>query len=120
MRRAVWTQMLVYGLLIAGAVFVAYPFFYMVMNSLKPGPEILNAPNSLPSRITFSGYVDVFARLDMLRLFRNSLIVSVSVTLLNTVLSALAAYAVAKIPCNRSRGVETQQVASPFLVDSSA
>jgi multiple sugar transport system permease protein len=97
-RRSIWTRTLVYGLLVVGAFFVAYPFFYMVMNSVKPGPEILNAPNSLPSRITLSGYIDVFTRLDMLRLFRNSLIISVSVTLLNTFLSALAAYAVAKIP----------------------
>ena len=92
------SQVLIYGLLVFGAVFVAYPFFYMVMNSVKPGPEILNAPNSLPSRVTFSGYVDVFEQLHMLRLFRNSIIVSGSITILNTLLSALAAYAVAKIP----------------------
>ncbi len=98
MKSASWSQIVVYALLVAGAVFVAYPFFYMVMNSVKPGPEILNAPNSLPSRVTFSGYVDVFERLHMFRLFRNSIIVSGSITLLNTVLSALAAYAVAKIP----------------------
>ena len=92
------SHLLIYGLLVFGAVFVAYPFFYMVMNSVKPGPEILNAPNSLPSRVTFSGYVDVFEELHMLRLFRNSIIVSGSITILNTLLSALAAYAVAKIP----------------------
>ena len=92
------SQVFIYGLLVFGAVFVAYPFFYMVMNSVKPGPEILNAPNSLPSRVTFSGYVDVFRELHMLRLFRNSIIVSGSITILNTFLSALAAYAVAKIP----------------------
>ena len=88
----------VYLLLTLGAVFVLYPFFYMVMNSVKPGPEILNQPTHLPSRITFSGYLDVFQRLNMFRLFANSLFISLSVTLLNTTLSALAAYAVAKIP----------------------
>ena len=98
MKRVSGSQLLIYGLLVFGAVFVAYPFFYMVMNSVKPGPEILNSPNSLPSRVTWSGYVDVFEQLHMLRLFRNSIIVSGSITILNTFLSALAAYAVAKIP----------------------
>lgn len=88
----------IYLLLIFGAVVVLYPFFYMVMNSIKPGPEILHSPNQLPSQITFSGYEGAFSRLNMLLLFRNSLIIAVSITLLNTFLSALAAYAIAKIP----------------------
>jgi multiple sugar transport system permease protein len=88
----------IYGLLVFGAIVVIYPFFYMVMNSLKPGPEILHAPNSLPTQLTISGYQGAFDRLNMFLLFRNSLIIAVSVTVLNTFLSALAAYAIAKIP----------------------
>jgi multiple sugar transport system permease protein len=91
-------KLLPYILLSIGALAVLYPFFYMVMNSVKPGPEILHSPNSLPSQITFSGYQGVFARLDVLRLFRNSLILAVSITFLNTLLSAMAAFAIAKIP----------------------
>jgi multiple sugar transport system permease protein len=87
-----------YALLILGAIVVVYPFFYLMMNSIKPGPEILHAPNSLPSQITFSGYTGAFEYLNMLLLYRNSLIVAVTVTALNTLLSALAAYAISKIP----------------------
>jgi multiple sugar transport system permease protein len=88
----------VYLLLILGGIVVFYPLFYMVMNSVKTGPEILHAPTALPKQITFSGYAAVFQRLNMLLLYRNSLILAVSITLLNTFLSALAAYAIAKIP----------------------
>lgn len=87
-----------YGLLLLGAVFLFYPFFYMLMNSVKPGPEILHSPTSLPTQITFSGYTGVFEELNMARLYRNSLILAVTITVLNTLLSALAAYAIAKIP----------------------
>ncbi|MCX6046735.1 MAG: carbohydrate ABC transporter permease [Chloroflexi bacterium] len=97
-RRFTWTTALVYILLILGALVVLYPFFYMIMNSFKPGPEILNSPTRLPSRLTLSGYAGVFATLNMWRLFRNSLILASSITILNTGLSALAAYAIAKIP----------------------
>ncbi len=97
-RRVKWSMVLVYAVLLIGAIFVLYPFLYMVMNSVKPGREILHAPTSLPSEITFSGYTGVFERLNMALLFRNSLILAGSVTFLNTLLSALAAYAIAKIP----------------------
>ncbi|MBX3015281.1 MAG: carbohydrate ABC transporter permease [Caldilineaceae bacterium] len=96
--RFTWTHLLIYLLLILGALIVAYPFFYMVMNSVKFGSEILHAPTRLPSELTASGYRGVFEKLNMLLLIRNSLILAVSITLLNTGLSALAAYAVAKIP----------------------
>jgi multiple sugar transport system permease protein len=97
-KRFTWSMVVIYALLILGGIVVFYPFFYMLMNSVKTGPEILHSPTSLPRQITFSGYQGVFERLNMVLLFRNSLILAVSVTLLNTFLSALAAYAVAKIP----------------------
>jgi multiple sugar transport system permease protein len=97
-RRLRWSAILPYVILSLGALIVLYPFFYMLMNSIKPGREILHAPNALPSEITFSGYTGVFQRLPVLLLFRNSLILAVSTTVVSTILSALAAYAIAKIP----------------------
>ena len=97
-RRSLGGQVLLYAALLLGALVLVYPFFYMLMNSVKPGPEILHLPNNLPSRITFSGYQGVFEQLNMVRLFRNSLILALSITFLNTFLSALDAYAIAKIP----------------------
>jgi multiple sugar transport system permease protein len=52
-RRLRRDNLLAYVLLSLGALVVLYPFFYMVMNSVKPGPEILHSPNALPSQITF-------------------------------------------------------------------
>jgi multiple sugar transport system permease protein len=97
-KKMTWSSAIVYLLLVLGALIVLYPFFYMVMNSFKFGPEILHSPTRLPTQITLSGYVGVFEELNMLLLYRNSLILAVSITLLNTILCALAAYAIAKIP----------------------
>ncbi len=96
-RRFQWGTAVPYILLTLGALVVLYPFFYMIMNSVKPGREILHSPNALPTELTLSGYTGVFQRLPVLLLLRNSLILALSVTLLNTALSALAAYAIAKI-----------------------
>jgi multiple sugar transport system permease protein len=93
-----WSVVIIYLLLLLGALIVLYPFIYMVMNSFKFGPEILHSPTRLPSVLTLTGYQEVFKTLNMLLLFKNSLILAVSITFLNTFLSALAAYAIAKIP----------------------
>ncbi len=92
-----WVETISGVLLLLGSVVVLYPFFYMVMNSVKPGREIIHSPLALPSEVTFSGYINVIEHLDIPRLFRNSLILAVSITLINTSLSALASYALANI-----------------------
>jgi|AMZC01.1.fsa_nt_AMZC01002350.1_3 multiple sugar transport system permease protein len=90
---------LTYAILIVGAIVVVYPFAYMVANSFKTGREIMHAPRQLiPSEPTLRGYEGVFEELNVLLLFRNTLIVAVAVTLENVFLSALAGYAFAKIP----------------------
>lgn len=93
-----FSQVANYLILIGGAIFVIYPFVYMVMNSFKTGAEIMNAPTSLPNKPTLIGYTGVFEKLNVGRLFANSLFLSGTVTLLNTTLSAVGAYAFAKIP----------------------
>lgn len=104
-KKFTWKTLIIYLLLVLGALVVLYPFAYMVMNSFKFGPEILHSPTRLPTRLTLSGYLGVFQTLNILLLFKNSLILAVSITFLNTFLSALAAYAIAKIPFPGSKQI---------------
>ena len=97
-KKFTWGTAIIYLLLVLGALVVLYPFAYMVMNSFKFGPEILNSPTRLPTKLTLTGFQGVFEDLNMLLLFKNSLILAVSITFLNTFLSAMAGYAIAKIP----------------------
>jgi multiple sugar transport system permease protein len=97
-KKFTWGSAIIYLLLVLGALVVLYPFAYMVMNSFKFGPEILNSPTRLPTKLTLTGFQGVFQDLNMLLLFKNSLILAVSITFLNTFLSAMAGYAIAKIP----------------------
>jgi multiple sugar transport system permease protein len=97
-RRISYSLILTYVVLTLGAVTVMYPFFFMVNNSFKAGREILHSPGALPTHVTLAGYTGVFDELNVLLLFKNSLILAVSITALNALLSALAGYAFAKIP----------------------
>jgi len=97
-RRIPISLVLSYIFLTIGAVAVIYPFFFMVNNSFKAGREILHNPGALPTEITLTGYRGVFNELDVLLLFKNTMILAVSITVLNVLLSAMAGYAFAKIP----------------------
>ena len=114
-KKFTWGTAIIYLLLILGALVVLYPFAYMVMNSFKFGPEILNSPTRLPTKLTLTGFQGVFQDLNMLLLFKNSLILAVSITFLNTFLSAMAGYAIAKIPFPGSKQIFSFMLATMMI-----
>ncbi|AHK18693.1 putative permease [Yersinia pseudotuberculosis] len=90
-------NLLIYSLLVIISLIVLYPFFFMIMNSFKTGSEIINAPNALPKNFSFNGYIQAFYSLNLGRIFLNTLFISVTVTFVNTLLSAMVAYAIVKM-----------------------
>ncbi|MDR3473403.1 MAG: carbohydrate ABC transporter permease [Devosia sp.] len=88
------------GLVIALALFVALmPFVILILNSLRPADEFLaDQAGLIPARITFEHYLAVFdPGGDTLRYVLNSLIITVSSTVIAVALGALAAYALARL-----------------------
>lgn len=96
---------------------VILPFVTMLLNSVKPGNEILNAPLSFPSRIVWDGYIGVFTSLNIGRLFLNTVFVAGSVMVLNVFLSICVAYAIVK--CNiRGRNIWLAVILSTMMLPS--
>ncbi|MGF1682736.1 carbohydrate ABC transporter permease [Photobacterium minamisatsumaniensis] len=87
---------LIYIGLFVASLIVLYPFFFMIINSFKSGSEIMHSPNSLPTSWSMKGYTEVFDSVNLWRIFFNTIFVSVSVMVLNCLLSAMVAYAIAK------------------------
>lgn len=78
-------------------IFIAYmfPFLMVVINSLKQKRDIIKSPFSWLFTIkglSFDNFVKAFTQMDFLNAFKNSLIVTVSSTLLVTLFSAMLAY----------------------------
>lgn len=78
-------------------VFMAYmfPFLMVVINSLKQKRDIIKSPFSWLFTIkglSFDNFVKAFVQMDFLNAFKNSLIVTVSATILVTFLAAMLAY----------------------------
>ena len=91
------SKILIYLILSLFSVVVIVPFLFMIINSFKPGTEIMHYPLSLPKDWTLSGYIKVFETLDIMTLFKNSLIIAASVTALNVLLDSMVAYALSKL-----------------------
>lgn len=89
-------KLIIFIVLILCAIVVMYPFFYMVMNSFKTGPEIQHHPMALPKEISFRGYTEMVKVLNVPRLFFNTVIVAGSLTVLNTLFAAMVGYGIVK------------------------
>ncbi|MFT8322164.1 MAG: carbohydrate ABC transporter permease [Bacillus sp. (in: firmicutes)] len=68
------------------------PFYYVISNSLKPFAEILTNTSALPSVLKFENYVNAFEKLDFLKVFTNSLIITIASNLVLVVFCSMAAY----------------------------
>ena len=87
-----------YLVVILGGVAMVMPFLDMVMSSFKgPGEYGVIPYKLLPSSFNLDNYREAFSQLELLRLFRNSVIVTVSVTISVLVTSSMAGYALAKL-----------------------
>ena len=87
-----------YLVVILGGVAMVMPFLDMVMSSFKGAGEYGVIPYKLlPESLNLDNYREAFSQLELPRLFRNSVIVTVSVTVSVLITSALAGYALAKL-----------------------
>jgi multiple sugar transport system permease protein len=94
-----WGRLTLHFILIIGAFFMVLPFLVMVSTSLKSQADILREfpPRLIPSTLMFSNYSTALTALPFDRFYLNSLIVSVSVTILQLFFSSLAAFAFARL-----------------------
>ena len=87
-----------YAFLILMAVVVLFPFYWMIISSLKTLEEYrLNVPTFFPHKIMLSNYADAFTTASLGRLFYNTMIVGVVSTLLSLVITVLSAFAFARL-----------------------
>lgn len=99
--RARWMippRALLHTLLIVLALTMLFPFFWTVSASLKGNEAVLAMPPELvPSHPHWENYSEIFQALPMGRFFLNSVIVAISVTLLQLLTCSMAAYVFARM-----------------------
>jgi multiple sugar transport system permease protein len=91
-------RVLLYVVLVAGAMLALFPMFWMVSASLMPtGEASMYPPRVLPTRVTLDHYTALFTRLNLGRYLLNSALISVVVTVLSLAINSMAGYAFAKL-----------------------
>src|SRR5262249_21369493 len=94
-----WNRMILHFFLIIGAIIMVTPFVAMLSTSLKTQKELLTEfpPKLIPDTLAFSNYSTAWNSLPFDRFYINSLISAGSVTILDSFLSSLAAFAFARL-----------------------
>lgn len=94
-----WLKALLYVLLTLYAIVTLIPFLWALSASFKPLAEIVGGkPNFLPKNFTLDNYKQIFLQEPLFwRWLFNSVVIAVSVTLLNLLLNSMAGYALARL-----------------------
>ena len=91
-------QVLLYLFLITMAVIIIFPFYWMLISSVKSLTEYQRAvPTLFPEKILLSNYMEAFKQAKLGRLFLNTLYVGLVSTLLSLVITVLSAFAFARL-----------------------
>jgi len=87
-----------YAFLMIMALIVLFPFYWMIISSLKTLEEYrLSVPTFWPQIVMVSNYAEAFTTASLGRLFYNTMIVGVISTLLSLVITVLSAFAFARL-----------------------
>lgn len=89
---------LTYAFMLIMALIVLFPFYWMIISSLKSLDEYkMSVPTFWPQKIMFSNYAEAFKTAHLGRLFLNTLYVGVVSTLLSLIITVLSAFAFARL-----------------------
>ena len=87
-----------YAFLVSMALIVLFPFYWMIISSLKSLNEYnLPVPTLFPKKILLSNYAMAFGTANLGRLFLNTVYVGLVSTLLSLVITVLSAFAFARL-----------------------
>ena len=90
--------LVLHALLIVGAVLMAMPFLWMILSSFKNYAQLYQVPPSwIPNPITFDAYTKVWDAIPMASGYFNSLLITITILIVNLLTCSMAAYAFARI-----------------------
>ena len=94
----VLVQIALYAFLIIMALIVLFPFYWMIISSLKTLDEYrLSVPTFWPKTVVWRNYIDAFNPANLKTLFFNTMYVGIVSTILSLVITVLTAFAFARL-----------------------
>lgn len=94
----VLSTILLYVIIVGLALIVIFPFYFMIITSLKQNTEILSSQQTLfPQIVMWTNYVYVFQVFDFLTYMKNTVIVAIFSTLGTLITTIFSAFAFARL-----------------------
>ncbi|WP_313641480.1 carbohydrate ABC transporter permease [Paenibacillus sp.] len=88
-----WPELIVsYSVMTFTVLVSIFPIVWILLSSFKSNKEILNDPFSLPKKIDFQAYMDVFTLYNFLGYFMNSMFIAIASTLIALFIYTMAGY----------------------------
>jgi multiple sugar transport system permease protein len=118
-RRRRWAA-LQYAIMLIFAAFFLFPLIYMVMSSLKSDDAVLSSADSIDAfspapTVGLENYSDAIDRASLLRVFFNSVVISMSIVGLGLIVNSLFGYALARLRF-RGRGAMVTLVIALIII----
>jgi multiple sugar transport system permease protein len=118
-RRRRWAA-LQYAIMLLFAAFFLFPLIYMVMSSLKSDEAVLSSADSIDAfspapSVGLENYSDAIDRASLLRVFFNSVVISMSIVGLGLIVNSLFGYALARLRF-RGRGAMVTLVIALIII----
>jgi len=90
------SNIIIYTILSLWGITTVFPFVWVINNSFKPSREVINSSFSLPIKFTVENYINAFDNLNILVAYKNSLIISGSVTIAVMFIASMMAFAMTR------------------------
>lgn len=106
------SDIIIYIVLTIWGFTTIFPFIWVVNNSFKPSREVINSSFELPKEFTLDNYTNAFSKQNILVSYKNSLIISGSVTIAVMLLATMMAFALTRYTFKGQRVIESLIVSS--------
>lgn len=104
--KAKLNHLLVHIALLAGVIFVVFPFAWMVLTSFKtPGEAMLIPPTIFPEKFVTDAYSEILTALPFAKIYMNTFLSAVITTVTQVVFCSMAAYAFGRIEFPFKNGI---------------
>ena len=108
-------RFLLYFSVIFIAVMTLFPYYWLIISSFKPPPELVRAqPTLFPETFTLQNYILVFKETNFIQYIRNSSLVGGITALVSTLLAIGAAYSTTRLRF-RERGFITRLILVGYM-----
>lgn len=90
------STLIIYIVLILWAITTVFPFIWVILNSFKESRDVINNSFSFPVNGSLDNFRNAFSKLDIMKSYMNSFIISGSVTIGAMILSSMMAFAMTR------------------------